>query len=197
VIRDHGSFPVQFSIQEKSKMKPWPGLSKHVLPQLPSIVLLAGLLIMGTYAQSSERSYKISQTEFPENVIKIVEVRNLNSEQFPEDFEVEIENISGQPIYAIHFMVAFLNSPFGMDLSYGRHKMIELQEMAQEGDKAIPPGGRAVLVPQAAVGKGTREAIAAGRMTDHDTKNLKLIFQVVNFGDGSGYLLKGFRRAKN
>ncbi len=178
-------------------MRSWPGLSKHVLTKLLGILLFVGLLTMATSAQPSDRSYKLSQTEFPENVLKIVEVRNLNSEKFPEDFEVEIENISGQPIYAIHFKVAFLNSPFGMDLSYGRHKMIELQEMAQEGDKPIPPGGRALLVPQPAVGKGTREAIAAGTMTDNDTKNLKLIFQVVNFGDGSGYLLKGFRRAQN
>lgn len=180
-------------------MKPWPGLSKYVLTKLLGMMFLVGMLTTLATAQSTERTVKISQATLPDQVLKIVAIRNLNSEKFPEDFEIEVQNISDKPIYSFYF-VPVCSGPMRLGIGrivYGHQRLMKLENLAGEGDTPILPGEKVTVTPEKSVRESTRKALAEGTIGYDSVKNLNLFFQVLNFGDGSGYHLKEFHRAKN
>src|SRR5437868_819218 len=66
-----------------------------------------------------DRTCKIATGAYPDRVVKVTAVRNLQSEHFPEDLEIEVQNISSKPIYYIEFYLGFPNNNFGFSAGYG------------------------------------------------------------------------------
>lgn len=148
-------------------------------------------------ASVSERRMEIHEPSMPKNVIEITEIRNLQSSDFPSNFELDIKNVSDKPILYVRFAAVLTNSrsytpsgrPIGFDLFYGNRRLSSEREKAQKGDELIPPGGTATLRTiesnsRAMVIKAQREPEFASK----GRSQLLLVLQIINFGDGTSFL---------
>jgi hypothetical protein len=141
-------------------------------------------------AQAAERGLEL--LFFPAEALKVVEVRNLNSENFPVALEVVVKNASDKPIYHIGLAGVFSGSAFGTGFSYGARRLSDVQEIAAAEDKPIKPGETVILRQQRGVIEGYRAALreqSALASAISNSKRLVLVFQTLNFGDGTGYIL--------
>lgn len=136
-----------------------------------------------------EREYTIVQPDWPVGVLEFVEVKNLQSESFPEDFEVVVKNIGSKPIYGIYFGLLFRRPRIGWHLLYGDEKFRDQSKLADSTDIPINVGETGSLKLTASQVKVFKLCIKDGAFTDADTKKLLINPQIVNFGDGTGYVI--------
>jgi len=162
-------------------------------------VILAAALAYGTSSarpgnrqqlDEQQRTYRLVEKTVPKEAIKIVEVKNLNSPNFPLDFGVVIENVSDQPIYGINvsFYSEIRGRRTGFSMYYGRPAFVSLSTLATEEDKPIAPGEKYTLTPVQAVARGLQEyskQLAPSEMNGAWQIN----FQVISFGNGDGYVV--------
>jgi len=119
-----------------------------------------------------------------------VNVKNVTSEKWVHELEVEITNTSDKPIYFLDlyiFMsgVKFQGKPMGFWLHYGRVQLISFSEPILPDDDPIKPGEKHTFKIQEADAKGWDTfKIQEGRA---EPKHLELMFQGINFGDGTGF----------
>lgn len=128
-------------------------------------------------------------------VIEIKKVENLQSDNFPEDFALEVKNISQKPIY--YFYIAAVlpmtgrgGIPTGFDLLYGNRALISFDKMPEPTDIPIAPGETFILKAENA--KNVRQYIENIWGSDYletALSSVVLAFQVINFGDGTGYII--------
>lgn len=140
-----------------------------------------------------ERAFTVYEPNWPKGVIEIKQINNLQSSSFPNDFEVEIKNISNKPIYAIYCVVILPESdgPLGFHLDYGREELIDASQRIKESDEPLPPGESRFL-------KGSRtwqkDQLAMYKDNDAEyaraSSRVVLNFQTLSFGDGTGYTLR-------
>lgn len=139
---------------------------------------------------SQER--KLKMRFHPRLPIK-VKVKNLQSENWARDFEVEVTNTSNKPIYFLSLGVVLpeVSSPDGYEivfpLRYGRMDFISFQERGRDGDVPIQPGEKYVfkIVEQEAE---VWEKYASKRnLLPVEPRKVQIIFQSLNFGDGTGF----------
>ena len=139
--------------------------------------------------------------EFKDVPLKIQEVRNVDSDAWYKDLQVEVKNIGTKPIFGI---LAYLEFPdhkpggrdVGMVLGFGDRKYWDIHMFADPGDLHLDPGQtyaftippKDVRVLQRKVEKGPQEF-----------KRLDFHIDVINFGDGTGFQLTtpvDFRKGK-
>jgi len=128
-----------------------------------------------------------------EKVIKIIEIRNLDSEHWPVDLEFVLQNTSEKPIYLLLLdldlpqFVPLKGAMSVMEMRYGDINLINNDRLADPNDIPIKPGEVFVM----------KIPTEAGVYYQNDTKTelppakihtLRLRFYIVNFGDGTGYL---------
>lgn len=140
-----------------------------------------------------ERAFTVYEPNWPKGVIEIKQINNLQSSSFPNDFEVEIKNISNKPIYAIYCVVILPESggPLGFHLDYGGEELIDASQRIKESDEPLPPGESRFL-------KGSRtwqkDQLAMYKDNDAEyaraSSRVVLNFQTLSFGDGTGYTLR-------
>lgn len=148
-------------------------------------------------AAQPERTYEVSERSTPKGVFEIKKVNNLQSASFPQGFEVEVKNISNKPIYYFEVAASLPETgapPLGFRLRYGRQELAIFQDrspvLPEEGDVPILPGESAILVTDTLL----RQDIVP-RFKDNDaeyawaTRRVSMFFQMLSFGDGTGYLL--------
>lgn len=158
-----------------------------------------GFLIRGIYAlgpqspESDDQKRKLKTRDFRDMPVALVEVRNLQSETWYEDLEVELKNVSNKPIY---FLTAHLEFPddkqggtiYGIVLSWGEPKKLDTLKYAKPEAEPVEPGKNFVLTIPAMYKKGLR---AMHRMRPQVSKNLRLWFEKTYFGDGTGFESEG------
>lgn len=153
---------------------------------------LAADLVLPAVAKArqiqEEREYKIVQPDWPE-VLELVAVKNLQSESFPEDFEVVVKNIGSKPIYGIDFSLVFRRPRIGWHLFYGDEKFRDKSKLAHPTDIPINAGETGSLKLTASQVEVFKLCLEKGHFTDFDTKQLLINPQTVNFGDGTGYVI--------
>jgi hypothetical protein len=160
-----------------------------------SVFLIKGISALGT-AQSQEFSgqeRKIKVRDFKDMPVALVEVRNLQSETWYEDLEIELKNVSNKPIY---FRTASLEFPdeklswgvSGIGLRWGDSKKLDSRKYADPEAEHVEPGKTFVLTIPEMYRKGLR---AKHRMRPEVTKNLRLWFEKIYFGDGTGFEAEG------
>ena len=146
--------------------------------------------VMATARQfQEEREYKIVQPDWPVGVLELVEVKNLQSESFPEDFEVVVKNIGSKPIYRIDFSLVLRRPRIGWHLLYGDEKFRDKSKLADSTDIPIRVGETGSLKLTASQVEVFKLCIEKEHFTDFDTKQLLINPQTVNFGDGTGYVI--------
>ena len=130
------------------------------------------------------------ELNMPKGVIEIKKINNLQSPSFPSDFEVEVKNISNKPIYYIFVGADFPEGKvpkLGVRLTYGKQALRGFN-LAKEGDSSLLPGESAIL----GVDPQWRQNMLPW-LKDNDeeyarvTNRVRLVFQYLNFGDGTGY----------
>jgi hypothetical protein len=128
----------------------------------------------------------------PAHIPLKIKVRNVNSKKWAHDIEVEVTNTSEKPIY---FLSLYLNLPgingllgskVGFWLRYGRVELMSFSAPLKPDDLPIQPGGKYTFKIPESSAKGWDYLREKERRPE--PKVMKLIFQVLNFGDGTGFL---------
>ena len=135
------------------------------------------------------------EDKIPRHLPIKVKVKNLNSKTWAHDLEVEVTNTSDKPIYFLDFHIilpevqGLLGNPVGFRLMYGRIQLIKFTTPLEFNDVPIKPGEVHIFkIPKSSAGGWDylRE-----KKHKREPKRVRLIFQGLNFGDGTGYVDAG------
>lgn len=120
-----------------------------------------------------------------------VKVKNLNSKRWAHDLEIEVTNTSDRPIYFLDFYLTLpgikglLGSTVGFWLTYGRPELIDFSAPIKSDDVPLKPGEKYIFnIPESSAKGWDYLREKEGRP---EPTNVKLVFQELNFGDGTGY----------
>jgi hypothetical protein len=164
---------------------------------LGSIYLISGTL-SPVRAQASEREFVDKLPKHLPIKVKIKKekekaVKDLNNEKWPRDLELEITNTGEKPIYFLQMSLIMPDvtvqdgTPISFSIFYGptTKKRGPIDFQASPEDVPINPGETYVFrIPKFNVESWER---AQQRENRPDAKRLILDFQILSFGDGTGF----------
>jgi hypothetical protein len=127
----------------------------------------------------------------PPRLIKIKQARNLNSERWVDELEIEIENLSHKPIYYLSMTLKLPEVPtplgyYAFSLRYGDPRLNDFAEQASPKDKPISPGETYVFQVPAHVKPGLKKYLIEAKIPEAATKRLELSIHDISHGDGTG-----------
>ena len=148
--------------------------------------------IQAFQSSSQERTHKVVEANWPDGVLEVKRVNNLQSRSFPTDFQIEVKNISNKPIYSIRMDVIVHRVgqiSLGFFLNYGRRELFEFNQPVTDKDVPLLPGESCILTANS---QWRQELMPMYKNNDEayarDTNRVSLAFQRLNFGDGTGYV---------
>ena len=152
------------------------------------VVIVKAALILTT-AQSNNEERKFKSREFVNMPVRVRKVKNLQSDTWPNDLEIEIENVSKKSIYFINAYllfpdVAVPNGISGVNIKFGNSENMNIERYAKPEDEHLEPGQTFTLMIR---GMDKRGLIAKQKKTPHSFKKLEFEFEIISFGDGTGY----------
>lgn len=164
-------------------------VSKRLLPWL--VVCATAIFLMQTMLVSSAQEKKKFKTkEFQDTPLVVREVRNLESDTWHRDLEIEVKNTSSKPIYFILVYLVFPDDlgtgaiESGIPLDYGTPENEQISHYAVPEDIHLDPGQTCVLTIDENLSKG----IEARRKLFPDVyNNMVFWFAKISFGDGTGF----------
>ena len=127
-------------------------------------------------------------------------VRNLDSDSWIEDMELEVENTSNRPIYHLLITISFPEAPrttrsdgklsgLGTIVEYGRKDFGTHQdELARDDDVPIRPGEKAVLKLEQVYREGLRQYLVDHEFPESGIRQVQVRIDQISFGDGSGFV---------
>ena len=154
-----------------------------------SIFLIKGALMLSTAQSSSGEERKFKSKDFRDMPLRVRKVKGLQSETWPNDLEIEIENISSKPIYFINAVLEFPDDPApngvsGIMFKFGKLENMDIARLAQPEDEHVDPAKTVVLKVSQVYRKGL---MVRQQKTPHNFKELDFWFEIISFGDGTGY----------
>jgi hypothetical protein len=163
---------------------------------LASIYLISGRLIPGI-AQSTERELEDRVPKHLPIKVKLKKekekaVKDLNNEKWVRDFQLEVTNMGTKPIYYLSLIIDLpgITAPNGIgmafSLSYGRSRLGSFDTRAEADDISIKPGETYVFSLSELTADGWERF--RQRENQPDAKKLILRFQILSFGDGTGFM---------
>ena len=169
-------------------------LAQLSLVCLALFFLVKTVLIASTISvlKPVKQERKLKLKDFKDAPVVIHKVRNLQSDEWHKDLELEVKNISGKPIY---FMLAYLIFPdqpappsgkAGIRLMYGDPKRNgHIDRYSDPEDEHIAPGETYVFtIPEI-----DRKGLAARhKKFPEGNNNFVLEFAIINFGDRTGFI---------
>jgi hypothetical protein len=187
---------------------------KHAFTAMTLALLLligaADLIVRNNGMQASgieqARVYRVREGLALDKVIRIEDIYNINSPEFPKGLQVKIKNLSSKPIYYILINVHLkgteqfrLQGDIWFELEFGHPKLVQnslrLEDLTQADREEHPLTS---IEPDKTIllGFDEKEAEYVRRQIETEfgaanpvTKNLDLTVQVINFGDGTGYII--------
>lgn len=138
-------------------------------------------------ASSSEREMGIG---VPKHIPLKIKIKNINNDKWAHDLEVEITNKSGRPIYYLSFLVKPQSENLAEEnvafwLHYGRPQLNNFSTPIESTDVPLLPDEAIVLKIPESHANGWEESRAKNKKPQ--PRKVGLIFQALNFGDGTGY----------
>jgi hypothetical protein len=138
---------------------------------------------------TSTQNRKLKKKEFVDMPVRVREVKNLQSETWPNDLEIEVENVSSKPIYFINASLIFPDDPApngssGIILKYGNPENMDIARIAKAEDQHFDPGKKIVLVISEIYKKGL---LAKQKIHPENFEKLEFSFDIISFGDGTGF----------
>jgi hypothetical protein len=164
-----------------------------VFASLPFLIKTAWL---SSSAQSPEAAGQERKLKMKEGISVPLEVkvRNLQSDTWLKDLEIEVKNVGKKPIYSI---VAYVMLPddkraerVGIPLDYGNPKNVDISRYSEAGDPHIDPGDTYVFKIDEQLQKGFEKNV---KESPEVYKKLELWFAIISFGDGTGLVNGGSR----
>lgn len=161
------------------------------------LAFFTGLFFLPAFVFAQERAQRIVN-EVPKHIPLKIEIINGDFDSNLEDASVKITNIGEKPIYYLHFQLNTPNdfpridghkSGLPSSLTFGDTRLSDLSKLANGDEKSLKPGDsmifeindkEALLFPEFLSKKGITEP-----------PRLALVFQIISFGDGTGFLTTG------
>ena len=121
---------------------------------------------------------------------KEAKFKDLKNDRWVRDLEIEVRNSGTKPIYFLHLQLHLdLQGPDGQGvgfvLLYGRTELVDVKTAIKPEDVSIKPGETHIFTIADRHVKGYE-----GMITEHQLKHpkkVKVIFQQITFGDGTGW----------
>ena len=171
---------------------------------LITLVALASLLaavfgIMSGAAQTPEKEGREVEDRIPKHLpIKVKvkkgeKLKDSENEEWLRDVELEVTNTGAKPIYYIKIVLHLPNAlddgrDTGYNLYYGRRELIKFNEPVWPDDVPLKPGETITL----GVYNLENEVVSWKHFRKDGTlrnpKKMYFKFQVINFGDGTGFV---------
>lgn len=157
-----------------------------------SIILIIAIYALGPI-QSESKERELKTRDFKDMPVEVVEVRNLQSDTWWKDLEIELKNVSKKPIY---YLSAYLEFPdqsldgarHGILLAWGDGEKLDRRKFADMGAEHVAPGDTLVLT----IGEMYRGGLKVKQELHPEfTKNVLLWFEKTYFGDGTGFESEG------
>lgn len=165
---------------------------------LPILVVLVAVMVKplsgSRLAAAQGRTCEVLEHDVPKGTIEIRSIENLQSSGFPRAFAVELKNISNKPIYYIEAVAlfpdtkSFLGRPLGIKLTYGPGRLVDNTKRAQSGDNPIAPQRIFTITTNPAQEGALQGTVSRGDFPMSATNKVILGIQVINFGDGTGFI---------
>ena len=171
---------------------------------------LAFILSVGAFRSGFTQSHeerKVNVHTYNRMPLAVKEIRNLNKKDtWFRDLEIEVKNVSRQPIYYIALGLEFPNIPAltppqpradgitptkittGFSVDYGDSRLSDVRVLAGPDDVPIKPGESHVFTIPAAKVKGIEWMNNTGNLSPDAWKQIELSFDIISFGDGTGFL---------
>ena len=181
-----------------------PAVKLLLLASCMALALGAGGLGSG-HTQSQEKR-KINIHTFTRMPVEVKEIRNLQNEgNWLRDLEIEVKNISRQPIYFISLTLGFPDVPApppqprpdgsiasrsetGFSVYYGDLRLMNVERLAGSDDIPLKPGETYVFkIPNARV-IGYESMNRTMNLPPEAWNRVELSFDTISLGDGTGYL---------
>ena len=140
------------------------------------------------------------RNEIPQHLPLRVEVRNLQTDRFAHDLEIEVTNTSDKPIYYLSLILTLtgIRGPagsggheIGFSLAYGRRALLDLDERALPEDVPILPGESHTFTIPPLQREGWEQFAAQRGFGSVVPRRVRLRFRTLNFGDGTGFVTTG------
>lgn len=158
-----------------------------------SFLVLCGMGIVSSTAQSPQKAERELEDEIPKHLPIKIKVKHLNNEKWARDLEVEVKNTSNKPIYYLFLIVSLpevkseSNRRMGFQLIYGRSELVSFTEPLQPEDTPIRPGESYTLKIPEQLSLGWEQFTAKRNLSKTEPKKVKIRFGHLNFGDGTGF----------
>ncbi|HZG53417.1 MAG TPA: hypothetical protein VEZ40_14900 [Pyrinomonadaceae bacterium] len=162
--------------------------------------ILVTLVILGAFVPTAQEvAAQLPQMEreleddLPKHLPLKIKVRNLKSEKWARDFEIEFTNTSDKPIYYLRMFVDLPDVKaedginLGFPLQYGRGALISFAVPIEPDDVPIKPGETYTWRIPEQLQLGWERFVKRRGLTKSEPKKIKFIFQSLNFGDGTGF----------
>ena len=128
--------------------------------------------------------------EFKDMPLKVQAIRNLDSETWHKDLQIEVKNVGTKPIYSILAYLEFLdekapgNGISAILLRYGERKYLDITVDGDPRDAHLNPGDTYVFTIEEKYKKGL--AIRHERSPE-SFRHMEFRFNLINFGDRTGF----------
>lgn len=142
------------------------------------------------------RQYSLMPFHSHDAPLEIRRVRNLQTEHFVRDLEIEVKNVSPKPIYYIRLGMFFPDvkmngKTYGFALRYGRLDLVDVDQFAGADDKPLQPGETYVFKVPDGLWDGFENYLSQNDVPAASVQTLKFRFDTINFGDGTGFVAGG------
>ena len=151
---------------------------------------------------------RLLEQEIPSNVPIKIKIRKEKEKEFKDvknvnwaqDFELEVTNTGVKPIYELFFLLSTdLKAAAGYrivtNLYYGRAELATISTLATAEDIPIKPGESIILK----IHPGQIQAWDIKTREEHrpPPRKIKIKFQILSFGDGTGFGAGGIALPRN
>lgn len=172
---------------------------RHAGPDKKTIKVLRKKGQLGVKPSAQEIAAQLPQVEreledrIPKHLPFKIKVKNLKSENWVRDFELEITNTSDKPIYHLRMFVDLPDVKaedgvnLGFPLRYGRSALNSFSVPIEPDDVPLKPGESYTLKIPESLQLGWESFVKRRGLAREEPKKIKFIFQNLNFGDGTGF----------
>lgn len=158
------------------------------------VLSIVGVLVLASSSAAQER---IFENKVPAHIPIKIKIRKEKEESFKDlknekwlgEFELEVTNTGDRPIYYLE-IVMITDVTFGggpeivFPFRYGRDELGDIVTKATSDDVPIKPGERVILTARRMVENWEKARRDYGLP---DASKFTADFQILSFGDGTGY----------
>lgn len=150
-----------------------------------------------------ERTFEVSASPRmrANNPIGITAVRNITSENWLQDLEIEIENRTSKPLYFLEIILRFPDIPRRpvdgamreqiISLTHGDVRLLNKNEFATLEDVPIKPNQKLILRIPESKWKGFESGLNELNIPKSSIKKIYIKIEMASYGDGTGFRIGG------